>query len=309
MKTPPILVTGARGFLGSALVEYFRREGREVVGLSRGRSDGPAGEDGSQVTDYSVRHLGSLFTDLQPVVVIHAAGGASVPASIADPKADFAAGPALVANILEAVRLTAPTARLVFLSSAAVYGDPSRLPVDEGEELRPLSPYGHNKAASEALCRQYWALHSVPCAIARIFSAYGPGLRRQVVWDLCKKLTSGDEVVRLQGTGAESRDFIHARDVAEAIDAILKNGKFDGTCYNVASGEETTIADLARCLRDEISPVSELTFDGNLPAGNPTRWCADISALRALGFSPKVRFRDGLREYARWFRENASASS
>ena len=125
---------------------------------------------------------------------------------------------------------------------------PCRCPVSETHKPAPLSPYGYHKLQCELLCEEFARLFALPTATARIFSAYGPGLRRQVVWDIFERVLTTGALV-LHGTGAESRDFIHATDIARALVRLADMAPCQGEVYNVASGEEVTIAGLARAAR------------------------------------------------------------
>jgi UDP-glucose 4-epimerase len=136
-------------------------------------------------------------------------------------------------------------------------------------------------------------------ASARVFSAYGPGLRRQVMWDIVHKALTQPEI-RLQGTGQESRDFIHMQDIARGLEAILVNAPLHGESYNLASGMETRIADLAELILDEIENPPPLAFSGKLPPGIPKNWRADIQQIRKLGFKPQVALGDGISNFVAW---------
>ena len=133
----------------------------------------------------------------------------------------------------------------------------------------------------------------------RVFSAYGAGLRRQVVWDICAKALA-NPLLHLRGTGAESRDFIHASDVARALLLLSGSASFSGEVYNLASGKETTIGELALRLIHLLGRDVPIAFDGIQTPGDPLRWQADISLIRGLGFAPKMALREGLREVATW---------
>ncbi|MEO6052651.1 MAG: NAD-dependent epimerase/dehydratase family protein, partial [Chthoniobacterales bacterium] len=183
--------------------------------------------------------------------------------------------------------------------------EPAQLPVCETFETLPLSAYGFHKHMSEVLCRSYSQLYAVPTAIARIFSAYGEGLRKQVLWDLCSRLAAEPSTLTLKGNGLESRDFIHAKDVSRGILAIATQGKFDADIYNLASGKETPIRHLAELLVKEFGEKTVLEFDGIQPDGNPKNWQADITRLCALNFSPDVKLTQGVRDYVKWFRSAA----
>jgi UDP-glucose 4-epimerase len=211
--------------------------------------------------------------------------------SVTDPRTDFFLGPVLTWEILDSVRLNSPNCKLIFLSSAAVYGSPQYLPIDESHSMTPVSPYGYHKWQSELICREFTEMHGMQVASARIFSAYGPGLKRQVVWDLFyHAITRG--VINAQGSGTESRDFIHVADVCAALETIFLRAAFNGESYNVSSGEETTISELTGLIRESVAPDCVVNFSGAVPPGTPLNWRADISRLRELGFSPKIKIKD-----------------
>lgn len=277
------LVTGAAGFLGRHALAAFAEAGTAVVGVGR-----PDVEIPSPAFD-------RLLAEVQPALVVHCAGAASVPASLADPDADRAGSVDVLAAVLERLG----NARLLLVSSAAVYGEPESVPIAEDAPLAPLSPYGRHRVEAEALAVGSGA----PVAIARVFSAYGEGLRRQVLWDIATRALAGGPV-ELAGTGAETRDFVHARDVAAALVAIARSSAFEGEALNVATGVETSIAELAGIVTAELG-CAAVRFSGVGRPGDPARWRADIGRLRALGFEPSVAIEQGAAAYARWAREHA----
>lgn len=299
------LVIGAAGFIGRHICRAFNRTGFGVVGVG---IESPENAPLAFLKNYHPlvlptggRELGEIVRTHAPSVCIHCAGRASVPHSMTDPLADFQAGVDVTFEILNALRLHSPGTRLIFLSSAAVYGNPSRLPVDESTPLRPISPYGFHKRICEELCSEFTQVYGIPTTITRIFSAYGPGLRRQVVWDLCAKMLS-NSIVRLQGTGEESRDFIHVHDIAQVMLLLAERAPFQAEAYNLASGRETRIAELAELLRREIKPALAIEYDGVVPSGTPQNWRADISRLMDLGFTPEIELANGLRQFVTWCR-------
>jgi UDP-glucose 4-epimerase len=218
---------------------------------------------------------------------------------VAGPLADFEGSVRIHAHVLDAVRRNAPEARVITLSSAAVYGNPQSLPIAEDSILAPISPYGYHKVLCETLLKEYYTVYGVQSAALRIFSAYGAGLRRQLLWDVCEKATAGE--VRLFGTGEETRDFIHADDVARACLAIAEGAPMHGEPYNVASGDETTVREVAERLVGEIAQGLPIHFTGEVRLGDPLRWQADISSVRALGFQPRVSLAEGVADYATWY--------
>jgi len=276
------LITGAGGFLGNAIARTFADRQWTVVGLGRTNKRSRHSAEHHRMTLPDPR-LGMLLRHCRPDVVVHCAGCTSVPESFHKPERDFSAGPPVMFELLDHVRRASPQARVVFLSSAAVYGNPRSLPIREQHLPRPVSPYGFHKRMCEVLCEQFTRCFDVATVIARIFSAYGPGLHRQVIWDICEKALGGREVV-LQGTGEETRDFIHVDDAAEAVFLLATTRRCAGKTYNLASGAEMKIADLAAKIVGQVAPGTPVHFAGNSPPGMPRRWRADVRRLEALGF-------------------------
>jgi UDP-glucose 4-epimerase len=244
--------------------------------------------------------LAEVIATARPDLCIHAGGRASVGDSIKDPAPDFEAGPVLTFAMLDAIRREAPQCGFVLLSSAAVYGDPRSLPIGEHDKISPISPYGAHKRISELLCKEFQDLFAIRTAVVRIFSAYGEGLRRQVLWDICRQLAKG-ESIELHGTGRESRDFIHVTDVAAGILLVAEKGLGRGV-FNIGSGRETTVAELAGIAASVLSPEGSPRFDGRVPPGDPVRWRADVARIQDLGFRCSIALEQGVAAYAEWVR-------
>jgi UDP-glucose 4-epimerase len=202
-------------------------------------------------------------------------------------------------EVLETLRTAAPRCRLLLLSSAAVYGTPASLPVPETHRTAPLSPYGYHQLQCELLCEEFTRIYALPTTIVRLFSAYGPGLRRHVVWDICERALS-DQSLTLRGTGRETHDFIHASDIARALLLLAENGGGDADVYNLASGEETPVASLADLLLSALLTEARATFDGCATPATPLCSRADIAKIGALGFTPAIGLEQGLRGVATW---------
>ena len=247
---PRVAVTGADGFLGSWITRGFCAKEIEVMGLGTGHS-----EMDSQI-------LTPVLQNFAPTTIVHAAGPSSVNLSMTRPLADFRRSVAGVYEVLEAARLACPQALILFLSSAAVYGDPETLPIAETAPTRPLSPYGFHKLASELALREYREIYGLRNVSLRIFSAYGEGLRRQLLWDVCQKALRGNLV--LQGDGSQTRDFIHARSVAEAIVVLATHSGPFPPILNLASGEEVSVGQAATWICDELGVRTHPRYDGKV---------------------------------------------
>lgn len=302
-QTKSVLVTGVAGFIGRYVARHFSDQGWSVIGID---SSPPENAPLSNLAAYHRLQLpdpklNSILQEKPPQVCIHCAGRASVGLSVTDPAADFHANTVLTFELLNALHLYAPDCRFIFLSSAAIYGNPESLPVSEKQSCGPLSPYGFHKLQCEQLCLEFAKVYNLPTASVRIFSAYGPGLRRQVVWDICRKAITQSSII-LQGTGQESRDFIHALEIARALNIVAESAPMQGEVYNLGTGREVYIEELARLTLDVLGLDCPLNFDGIIPVGNPLNWQADISKLQSLGFTPSVSLEQGIKTFATWCR-------
>ena len=299
MKTT--LITGVAGFIGRYVARHFSRQGWQVIGTDNSQ---PENAPLANLSKYQRLQLpdpefAGLLQTYKPDVLIHCAGRASVALSVSESAPDFYSNTLLTFDILESLRLHAPTCKFIFLSSAAVYGNPTKLPIAESYPTNPISPYGFHKLQSEQICLEFAQIYNQPTASIRIFSAYGAGLRRQVMWDICQKALS-QKVLVLQGTGNESRDFVHAIDIARAIEIICDRAPMQGEVYNLANGQEVKIAELAEMLLKAMKSDIVPEFNGVSAIGNPLNWQADITKLQSLGFSPSVSLNKGIAVLTNW---------
>jgi UDP-glucose 4-epimerase len=138
-------------------------------------------------------------------------------------------------------------------------------------------------------------------ASARVFSAYGEGLRRQVIWDICEKISTRKSL-ELHGTGRESRDFVHAMDITKGLALIAETAPMEGEAYNIGSGRQIFIAELAVMVLNMLGLKCRPHFNDILPRGNPVNWQADISKIKALGFVPEIELEAGIRGFVNWCR-------
>jgi UDP-glucose 4-epimerase len=303
-----VLVTGVAGFLGRHVACLFSSQGYDVIGIDRLSPEDVSLASLNLKNYFQLQlpdaKLSEIVKHYEVEACIHCAGRASISESVSDPAPDFYNGVPATFEILNAFRLHSPNGKFVFLSSAAVYGNPASLPISETALVIPISPYGFHKLQCELLCKEFSQVYGLRTANLRIFSAYGPGLGRQVVWDIFQKAQT-NPVLSLQGTGNESRDFVHAEDISSAIMTVVKNGLFEGEVYNVASGREVKIFELAAIMLATLGTTKKVEFDGIVPVGVPQNWRADISKIQNLGFLPSISLEEGITGFVNWCRRNA----
>jgi UDP-glucose 4-epimerase len=307
-----VLVTGGAGFIGSHLVRRLVAEGTEVTVVddlsAPSAQPVPAG-----VTWHRVRlpdpALRSIVAEGRFDRVFHLAGAAYVPPSIDDPSADLDNNAAVTLDVLESVRRGSPGTPVVYTSSAAVYGSPTVLPISEETPILPVSPYGVSKYAAEQYVSLYARLHGLRTASLRLFSVFGPGQRKQVVFDLLAKLAADPDRLEVIGAGTEMRDFIFVDDVVAAALQVMSRGPLAGEVYNVASGTGVTIRELVGHVIGVTGLAPTVRYTGEVRPGDALHWVGDISRLKALGFSPAVSVEAGVRRIAEWFADVESRVS
>ncbi len=306
-------VTGAFGFIGRRIGKELSQRGFQVLGLGHGHW--PASEskrwgieswlDG----DLTASNLNFLRSKGgKPTAIFHLAGGSSVGAAFQNPLEDFNRTTYATAELLEWVRQESPNTRLVVASTAAVYGDGSAGQIKESQATVPFSIYGYNKLAMENLCRSYGFNYGLETAIARIFSVYGAGLKKQLMWDICSKLSEDATVLRLGGTGEEIRDWIHVDDTVVALTKLITITSDKTPVINVGTGIGTSVRSIAEKFIERwnagISNTQcHLVFDGNQRAGDPFSLIADICPLNALGIQPSRQIDAEISAFVDWYKK------
>jgi UDP-glucose 4-epimerase len=283
-----VVVTGGAGFIGSHVAAYLAERGFRVVAvdnLERASAVKRLEEAGVPLVVGDVRRV-----DLPPAdVVVHAAAYINVEESWERPYDYMWNNAAATARVAKQCAETG--ARLVYISSAAVYGEPQRLPIDENHPTKPLSPYGLSKLAGEQVAQML----APGAAVLRLFNVYGPGQTGPyagVVSKFIERAKRGLPPV-IYGDGTQTRDFIHVADVARLVEVVLDRGA--AGVYNVGTGRAVSIRELAAI-------VMRLARLNGEPLYTPPRLgdirhsAADITRARSLGWEPQIEIEEGLRE-------------
>jgi UDP-glucose 4-epimerase len=296
-----VLVTGAHGFLGRHVARLFSQKGHTVLGIGHGEWDreewqswGLSAWHQADITLVALKQYAEY-----PSLIAHCAGSGSVSFSLENPLPDFERTVATTAHMLEYVRLHAPTCRVVYPSSASVYGTVEIVPIREDCRAAPISQYGVHKLMAEQMVVSYARQFGISAAIVRLFSVYGCGLRKQLLWDACRKFANYDAI--FTGTGDEVRDWLHVEDAAELMLAAAEHASLECPTINGGSGEGVSVRDvlyyLGNLLRCDLTP----SFSGTRRTGDPSRYVADIRASNAWGWHPKRHWKEGVAEYAAWW--------
>jgi UDP-glucose 4-epimerase len=301
-----VVVTGGAGFIGSHLVEALAGAGVSTVvvdNLSAGSwSKIPArvleGVSCLEVDCNDTDVLTQAFDSVD--CVFHLAAVSSVEASARDPLGNLRSGEAALLSVLQACRATG-CSRVVYASSAAVYGNPVRLPVDETHPVRPLSNYGVSKAACEEYLRVFSELHGVRTTALRFFNVYGPRQDPQspysgVISKFMGALRRGDSL-GIRGDGQQTRDFVHVRDVVLALVLAAKRERgSEFECLNIGSGHKTSIKDLCQLVGEAAAINPSIRALDGIPGEIKHSVCDPAKARDLLGFATSVPLDAGVRE-------------
>jgi UDP-glucose 4-epimerase len=239
-----------------------------------------------------------------PDVIIHCVGSSSVGATAAAPAQEYERTVGTARDVLEFAAGAAPRAAVVCLSSGAVYGDASRRPTPETAPLKPISIYGEHKVAVEKLCASYAAERGLQVSVVRLFSVYGRELRKQLLFDACNKARRGEGL--FGGTGDESRDWLHVTDAAGLLMLAAKRATRECPIVNGGTGRAVSVRDVLQELFSHFAEAPKPRFTGESRPGDPLHFEADIAAARSWGWSPKTSWREGLRDYAAWFKSEVA---
>jgi UDP-glucose 4-epimerase len=294
------LVTGAAGFLGSALANRLAREGHQVRGLDDLSAGDPQRLEADVLfTRGDVVDRPKLWSLLQDVdCVYHLAARVSVPESVLYPREYNAVNVGGTVSVMEAMR-DVGVKRVVLISSGAVYGDQPEQPMREDAVPNPRSPYAVSKLAAEFYVRTIGSLWGIETVALRVFNAYGPGqpipaAHPPVVPHFLRQAVRGGTLV-IHGRGDQTRDFVYLDDVVEAMVAVATVPTIDRRVINVGSGIPTTIRALAQQVLEVVGSKAEWLYKETQAAGTDSM-CADLTlATQKLGFSPHIRLEEGLR--------------
>jgi len=302
-----VLITGARGFIGRHVARFFSDNGHVVAGLGHGawlesprRQWGVAEWRNGEISHANLDALSAVVG--APDVVIHLAGGSAVGPSFAQPAEDFYRSVVAASELAEWMRLRAPAAQLVMASSAAVYGAGHDMPIADEAHCTPYSPYGFHKRMAELALESYARNFGLKVAIVRLFSVYGPGLRKQLLWDACTRLAKGAAVLQLGGSGDELRDWLHVDDVARLMYWAAGRASSEAEVINGGTGVATPVRAIAHRLCSAWGSGCEVAFSGSARPGDPVRLVADVSRVQAAGFAPTRAWGEGIDNYVTWFR-------
>ncbi|WP_297090210.1 SDR family oxidoreductase [Thermococcus sp.] len=302
MRNKLVVVTGGAGFIGSHIAWELVKDNEVIIidNLYTGKEENvPPGAKlvKADIRDYSA--IAELIGHAD--YVFHEAAQVSVVESIRDPVFTEEVNVIGTINILRA--LLDGHGKLIFASSAAVYGDNPNLPLKETERPKPLSPYGLTKVAAEEYLRVFHELYGLPVVALRYFNVFGPrqGFNQYAgVISIFINRALRNEPLVIYGDGKQTRDFIYVKDVVRANLLVAESRRSNGRVFNVATGKQTSILELAVKIIEITGANTSIIFDKPRP-GDIRHSLADIGEIRKLGFEPEFSLEEGLKKTVEWY--------
>jgi UDP-glucuronate 4-epimerase len=313
------LVTGACGFIASRVADFLLDSGHDVIGidnindaydtrLKQWRLDRL-----SQRPNFTFHHadisdrasVREIFASSRSVeAVINLGARAGVRQSIDNPWVYLSTNVEGTLNLLEECK-AGGIRKFVLASTSSLYGAHNPLPYsEEADTNRPLSPYAASKKGAESLCYTYHHLFGLDVTILRYFTVYGPAGRPDMaLFRFVQWISEGRKVV-IYGDGTQSRDFTYVDDIARGTIAALRPAGY--TVINLGSDHPINLNDALHAVEDLVGKKASLEFRPAHPADVPATWADITRAQQVLGWTPEVRFEDGLKALVSWYNENRS---
>ncbi|MCL4408011.1 MAG: NAD-dependent epimerase/dehydratase family protein [Thermotogae bacterium] len=305
-----VLVTGGAGFIGTNLVnELCNYSPKKIIiidNLFTGLKSNIPIFDFVDFVEGSVENFDLVFDLMKKCDIVFHLAVRNIIVSTKDPEKDFATNAIGTFNILESARRLKNIKKIVYTSSSSVYGNTSHLPITENDSLYALNPYAASKLTGEAYCNAYFETYMVPVSVVRYTNVCGPYSNPSNPYSgvISKFIYSAlnNQPITIHGDGEQTRDFTYVDDTIEATISVAISDKSIGEIYNVGTGVETSINNLAKIILEILNTSkSEINHIDKRDIDNIRRRVLDIEKIRkSLRWTPKVTLRDGLVETINW---------
>ena len=286
-----ILITGGAGFIGSSLNQLLLKKGYIVETISQNKKN---------ITTYNFTYTYKNFInhlkDNKYDVIFFLSGNPYPQFSENKNLLDLELTNIPLLNLLEAIKDTKSNSALWFSSSVAVYGKTINTLQSEKDICYPLSKYAVSKLMGEEHVKYYSRVYNLNVGSFRIFSTFGPQLKRQVVYDIYKKLIKNPNKIKLLGTGYEGRDLCFVENQVERMYFIAKNVNPNGDIFNIGSGKLSTIKEIANHMIDILNTQTIIEFIDKKRTFDGIQWIADVSKIKKIGYEEEEFIYDGLKK-------------
>lgn len=310
-----ILVTGAAGFIGSHVCEYFTNIGHSIIALDNFDDFYPIELKKQNLAELKTSErfkfyktdirdsnaLDDIFAQNKVEVVIHLAAKAGVRLSMDSIEEYYDVNVKGTVCLLESMRKNG-VKKMLFASSSSVYGNNSKLPFSETDPVdNPISPYASSKKSAELLCHVYHHLYNFDISCLRFFTVFGPRQRPDLAIHKFARLIDEGRPVPFYGDGSTSRDYTYITDIVHGINCAINhlNGY---QLFNIGESNVITLNELVKTIENVLNKKAILNKQP-MQAGDVTKTCADISKAKSeIGYDPKFNFEAGISEFVKWYK-------
>ena len=299
MKGKKVFVTGGAGFIGYHLCSKLSTLTDDLTiydNLSSGKMENVKDVPKAKFVKGDILDVKKLCSQEKADLIYHLAAQVVVPYSMENPLIDFEINAKGTLCVLEKARKD--DAKLVFASSAAVYGNPSVFPTPEEYGFHPFSCYGLSKVVGEEYCQMYRDQYGLDIAVTRFANVYGSRCHG-VIHDFLDKIAKNPNKLEIIGTGLQSRDFVHVSDVVNALVMVGSSESANGEVYNLGVGKTTSIIDLAKMMLKilNLQDKTVVTTTNVSWQGDVTKiWFDNSKAKKELNWNPKITLEDSIKQ-------------
>jgi UDP-glucose 4-epimerase len=307
-----VLVTGGAGFIGSHLTDELANKGMKVLvldDLSSGNMENVCVKNiefvqgdvrNTKLTEKLISRSDIIFhlAEYIPETTKYGVGHV-VKYSVENPLLDFDVSCRGTLLVLDKARKY--DKKIVFTSSAAVYGQIRTSSITEKTPTFPSSPYGASKLCAETYVKLYAKLYGLPTTILRLFNVYGPRQRKYLMHDILLKLENNPKKLEIMGTGLEERDFVYVDDVVDALIYVSSKEEANGEIFNVGTGVAASVKEVVGLILEILDLNPKVTYTQSSWKGDIKKLVANIKRIRNIGFEPKISPEEGLRRLIKWF--------
>lgn len=295
-----ILITGSHGYIAKNIAKKLRNN-FNVYGIGRGKWKkkdykkwGYLDQINGDLTKKNLSRYNFKFD-----FIIHCAGSRLVGLTR---KVDFINNVKSTISLIDFIKKNQSKTKIIFMSSYSIYGNDYKNLISENFSTKPVSVYAINKKKAENLLLNFSKKNKSHLMILRIASLYGNGLKKQLIYDACLKISKG--LNNFYGTGREKRDFIHISDLVNIVLYFCIKGFSNVNIINCGSGKGRQIKDVIKLISSSFKMRKKIIFNRKKLNSNPINLISNIRKLKKIGLKPNKDFRIGVKQYVKWFKKN-----
>ncbi len=299
MSQKKILITGAEGFIAKNLAYFLSRKGFKIFGIGNKKYNKKISEKfGYQFLSNKKININNLKKEFKNLdLIIHCAGSGSVGLSA---KENYKKNYLTTKSVLDFSIQLKEKPKIIFMSSYSLYGNLYTNPIKENCVLKPASSYALTKKSSEDVLLKYSRLYGLKIIILRLASIYGEGLKKQLIFDSCEKISNNKNI--FYGTGNEIRDWLHVSDLCALVYKVIKKNLKNNMIVNCGSGKGSKVKDIIRLVKKQFKSSIKIKYI-NTKQKSPKVLITNIKLAKSFQWAPKININKGILKYIKWYKK------